>query len=219
MRPYTRSPGVGGIELGFQRAGGYVTDLLCEWWAPAQAVLAERFERCVGDIWPDVATLGSLPDRTDVLTAGFPCTDLSQAGRMAGIGGAASGLVSHVFDLLGDAGAHGRMPAWLVIENVPNLLRLDQGRGMRHLVGQLESLGMRWAYRIVDSRFTGVPQRRRRVLLVASATDDPRPVLFSQDAGQRPANDYAEDAFGFYRLSRAIHLPSSGGSTLARERR
>jgi DNA (cytosine-5)-methyltransferase 1 len=90
------------------------------------------------------------------------------------------------------------LPTWLVIENVSNMLQLDRGDAMRFLVRSLEALGMRWAYRVVDSRFTGVPQRRRRVLLVASSTDDPRPVLFSHDAGERPVTDYRSDAFGFY---------------------
>ena len=60
----------------------------------------------------DVTGLRSLP-KTDLLSAGFPCTDLSQAGRTAGIVGEASGLVSYVFDLLKSAD-----PTWLVFENV-----------------------------------------------------------------------------------------------------
>ena len=190
--------GVGGIELGFERAGGFETELLCELWEPARSVLADRFGRSSADIEGDVAEVRALPEGIDVLTAGFPCTDLSQAGRTAGITGEASGLVSHVFRLLADAAGHGRMPTWLVIENVPNMLQLDRGDAMAYLVSQLEALGMRWAYRVVDSRFTGVPQRRRRVLLVASTTEDPRPVLFAEEAGERPASHYRDDAFGFY---------------------
>jgi len=190
--------GVGGIERGLHEAGDFATDLLCEWWEPARAVLAERFDCPLAEIWPDVSTLASLPRSTDVLAAGFPCTDLSQAGRTAGIDGAASGLVQHVFRLLDDAAAVRRLPTWLVIENVPNLLQLDRGRGMRYLVDRLEALEMRWAYRVVDSRFTGVPQRRRRVLLVASSDQDPRQVLFADDAGDPPPETYRTDAYGFY---------------------
>jgi DNA (cytosine-5)-methyltransferase 1 len=57
---------------------------------------------------------------------------------------------------------------------------------------------MRWAYRVVDSRFTGVPQRRRRVIFVASASSDPQGVLFADEAGERPGSAYRDDAFGFY---------------------
>ena len=130
----------------------------------------------------DIATLNKLP-QADVVAAGFPCTDLSQAGRIAGIQGEASGLVRHLFGLLQDA-----HPRWVVVENVRNMLVLDRGPAMGYLVTNLEELGFRWAYRLVDSRFTGVPQRRQRVLMVASREDDPRSVLFADDAGEPDDN-------------------------------
>lgn len=189
--------GIGGLELGFQRALGHEieTSLLCEWWEPAKQVLAARF----GDveIHPDVSLLTDLPSEVNLVTAGFPCTDLSQAGRTAGITGEASGLVKHVFAALERAGRHGALPT-LVIENVPNMLALGRGHAMEYLIREIEALGYRWAYRVVDSRFTGVPQRRRRVILVASVELDPRAVLFADDAGDRPADTWAEDTFGFY---------------------
>lgn len=190
--------GIGGIELGFQRAlpGAVQTELLCEWWQPARTVLAERFPDT--EVHPDVRELVDLPAGLDVLAAGFPCTDLSQAGRTAGITGQASSLVSHVFDALRLASTRGERLPWLLIENVPNMLALDRGQAMRYLVSELETLGFRWAYRTVDSRATGVPQRRRRVLLVASRTEDPREVLFADDEGIRPEDDYGDSAFGFY---------------------
>lgn len=190
--------GIGGIELGFHKAFGEAvqTEMLCEWWEPAQAVLSTRFPGV--DLHPDVRELRDLPRGLDVLSAGFPCTDLSQAGRTAGIAGAQSGLVSHVFEALRlTATSEGRLP-WLMIENVPNMLTLDKGKAMAYLVREIEALGHRWAYRVVDSRFTGVPQRRRRVILLASATEDPRRVLFADDAGERPETDLEDDAFGFY---------------------
>ncbi len=182
--------GVGGVELGLTRAGLH-SEFLCESWGPARAVLAHH--------WPgvpqhgDVRTLRALP-HTDVVTAGFPCTDLSQAGRKAGIAGRNSGLVGEVFRLMQQA-----RPTWLVLENVRNMLSLDGGRAMRYLVDELEDLGYRWAYRLVDSRSMGVPQRRQRVLLVASRTEDPAGVVLADDAGV-PAEDehYRDDAFGFY---------------------
>lgn len=189
--------GIGGIELGFRQAlGGVETQLLCESWTPAQRVLASHFPEV--DIHPDVRELTDIPADCDVLAAGFPCTDLSQAGRTAGIGGEQSGLVSHVFDVLRVAERRSRRLPWLLIENVPNMLALDRGHAMRYLVAELDALGYRWAYRVIDSRFTGVPQRRRRVLLVASKTDDPRAVLFADDAGPRPDEDLHRDAYGFY---------------------
>jgi len=182
--------GIGGLEFGLH-AAGHTAVTMCEVWQPARAVLAGRFPDI--QIEDDVRTFQTLPDDTDVIVAGFPCTDLSQAGRTAGIGGAQSGLVSHVFRLVDH-----NHPRWLVLENVRNMLPLDGGRAMHHLVSELESRKYDWAYRVVDSRFTGVPQRRQRVLLAASRTDDPRNVLLSDDAGEPGSDHYSSDAYGFY---------------------
>lgn len=190
--------GIGGIEQGFRRAlgTGHETVMLCESWAPAMRVLGTQFPDV--EIHPDVRTLRDLPSRLDLVAAGFPCTDLSQAGRTAGINGDQSGLVAHVFEALRvTAKGRGALPT-LLIENVPNMLALDRGKAMAYLVSELEALGYRWAYRTVDSRFTGLPQRRRRVLLLASKTLDPRDVLFSEDAGGLDEGDLRTDAFGFY---------------------
>ncbi len=78
------------------------------------------------------------------------------------------------------------------------MLVLDSGNAMKYLIGELEGLKYRWAYRLVDSRFTGVPQRRQRVLLVASRHDDPRAVLFPDDAGAPDDAWFRTDAYGFY---------------------
>lgn len=78
------------------------------------------------------------------------------------------------------------------------MLALERGEAMAYLVKELGNLGYRWAYRVVDSRFTGVPQRRRRVLLVASRTEDPRAVLFADDTEGLDEDVLREDAFGFY---------------------
>ncbi len=188
--------GIGGIETGLNSSSlDVVTDLLCENWEPAQAVLRSHFDV---EIAPDVREMGSLPASVNLVTAGFPCTDLSQAGRTAGIGGSQSGLVAHVFHLLAKRRSKRNQIAWLVIENVQNMLALDGGRGMRYLADSLEALGYRWAYRVVDSRFAGVPQRRRRVILLASPTEDPRAVLFADDAGEPESDRYRDDGFGFY---------------------
>lgn len=190
--------GIGGIELGFQRALGHDVETLmfCEAWEPAQQVLQAHFPDVT--VHPDVRTLTDLPDGTNVVTAGFPCTDLSQAGRTAGITGLQSGLIKHVFEVLGDIKDTGRTLPTLLVENVPNMLQLNKGYAMTYLVQEIERLGYRWAYRVVDSRFTGVPQRRRRVILLASVEMDPRDVLFADDAGERAVDDLADDAFGFY---------------------
>lgn len=188
--------GIGGLELGLA-ASGHETRLFCEIDPAAQEVLRARFR--LGDepvpIHADIrAGLGSLPSGTSLLAAGFPCQDLSQAGRTAGIEGRNSGLVGHVFSLLRQ-----QPVPWLVLENVPFMLQLDNGQAMEYVVSSLEELGYRWAYRVIDARAFGRPQRRLRVFVVASLDDDPRNVLFGDEAVElKQAFADESAAFGFY---------------------
>jgi DNA (cytosine-5)-methyltransferase 1 len=182
--------GVGGIELGLEQAG-HTTSLLCEIDDRAQAVLKHRFPGI--RIVPDIRTISRLPRNIELLTAGFPCQDLSQAGKTIGIFGGRSGLIRSVFRLLAD-----RRPRWVLIENVPFLLRLDGGRGIAYVTRNLERLGYRWAYRIVDTRAFGLPHRRERVFLLASQTDDPASYLLAQDKAPPASGDGTDLAHGFY---------------------
>jgi DNA (cytosine-5)-methyltransferase 1 len=184
--------GIGGLEIGLHRHG-WTTDLLCEIDRAAQAVLAARFPGV--DQHDDVTRLRSLPYGVDLVAAGFPCQDLSQAGPTTGIGGRHSGLVDEVFRLVS---RHRGGPRWLLLENVPFMLQLQGGRAMRHLTGALDERGYRWAYRVVDARAFGLPQRRPRVVLLASRTEDPRDILFRTDAMPPPEADPASVASGFY---------------------
>lgn len=182
--------GIGGIELGLRRAGWH-TDLLCEIDPYAREVLSRRFEVPVDEIVGDVRELRGLPKVT-LLAGGFPCQDLSQAGRTAGIKGAKSGLVGEVFRLLEEC-----TPRWLLLENVPFMLRLDAGKAMAFLASSLESLGYTWAYRVVDTRSFGLPHRRKRVLMVASRSEDPRGALLNEDAGEPKEKNWEGRANGF----------------------
>ena len=89
--------GIGGLETGLATAG-HEAVLFCEIWEPARAVLAAHYPHIPCE--RDVAELRALPENVDLLTAGFPCQDLSQAGLTRGIEGARSSLVGHVFRLL-----------------------------------------------------------------------------------------------------------------------
>ena len=183
--------GIGGLELGLSEHG-WNTELLCEIDPGAQAVLRSRFADV--PLHGDVTKLRALPSDIELVAAGFPCQDLSQAGKTAGITGARSGLVDEVFRLV----KRKRGPRWLLIENVPFMLQLGKGAAMRHITDALEDLGYTWAYRVVDARAFGLPQRRQRVIMLASRTDDPREILFGQDAGERLGGDPADYPCGFY---------------------
>ena len=165
--------------------------MICEIDPGAAEVLRRRFSI---DVEPDVRSLEAFP-RVDVIAAGFPCQDLSQAGRTAGIVGDQSRLVGEIFKRLRPR-AQG--PRWLLLENVPFMLQLQRGKAMRYLVDELESLGFTWAYRVVDTRAFGIPQRRRRVLLLASRTEDPRKPLFGSDAGEFAPEFSGKQLCGFY---------------------
>jgi DNA (cytosine-5)-methyltransferase 1 len=162
--------GIGGMELGM-RSVGYEPELLCEILPEAQAVLKARFAGV--DLRPDVRALRSLPSTTSLLCGGFPCQDLSSSGGKAGIHGLRSSLVAEVFRLL-----KRKRVEWVLLENVRFMLHLNRGDAMRQITAAFEELGYRWAYRVLDSQDFGVPQRRERVYLLASKSNDPSQVMF-----------------------------------------
>lgn len=182
--------GIGGLELGLSRAGHH-TSLLCEFDDAASAVLRRRFPDV--PLVPDVRDLRELPKGTDLIAAGFPCQDLSQAGGTKGITGDRSGLVGEVFRLLETHDV-----PWLLLENVPFMLQLGRGSAMSFIVRRLEELGYRWAYRVMDSIAFGLPQRRRRVYVLASKVEDPALRLFAGRAKPPEELDHRGRACGFY---------------------
>jgi DNA (cytosine-5)-methyltransferase 1 len=183
--------GIGGMELGFQ-AAGLRTELLCEIDSAAQQILSGSFKDV--PLAPDVVKLKSLPT-VDVVAGGFPCQNLSLVGMNAGIFGEQSGLIREVFRLVSKPR---NSPRWLVLENVPFMLWHRGGHAIQHVTNALSELGFTWAYRVVDARAFGLPQRRRRVLIVASRTEDPRTVLFADDAGEFVREDDGALPCGFY---------------------
>lgn len=180
--------GIAGIELGLSAAGAATAVAFCELWEPARTVLRERFPGIPID--DDVTTLTDFRG-AQLVAAGFPCTDLSQAGLTRGLEGLNSGLVLQVLQLVQQD-----RPDWVLLENVPNMLHLGHGRAMARIIQELEAGGYQWAYRVLDSRFTGLAQRRRRVVLLASSAQDPAPLLFGEDAGPLP-EPVDPKAFGF----------------------
>lgn len=192
MRIAALFAGIGGLERGLHEAG-HSTVLTCEVWDPARHVLASHFPGVPNRI--DVKRLRSLPREADVLTAGFPCQDLSQAGLTAGIEGQRSGLVDHVFRLLD----RGRKVPVVVLENVSFMLQLDKGAAMERLTAAFEQRGYRWAYRTVNT-LGFLPQRRERVFFVASRCDiDPERVLFADQASMPEVRTRLDThAHGFY---------------------
>lgn len=184
--------GIAGLDTGLTAAGAQAVEL-CEYWDPARRVLQARL--------PDLPLArdvrGFMPTADHkLIAAGFPCVDLSHAGKQAGIFGAQSGLVTEVFRI-----AAATRPEWLMLENVPNLLRLGRGAGVKFIIEEVEALGYHWAYRVVDSRAFGVAQRRNRVIFLASRTPGAAAsALLAEDAGLEGEfqDAGAASASGFY---------------------
>ncbi len=181
--------GSGSLETGLERSG-HACDLLCEISEPARRVLRARFPDV--PIERDVAQMRVLP-AVDMVSAGFPCQDVSLSGPKEGFDGARSGLVREIFRLI-DASP---VPT-VLLENVANIVRLHGGRWVEILARAFEDRGYRWAYRIVDAR-AALPQRRERFFMLASRVLDPAEVLFADDVPE-PLTPFVlgRHAAGFY---------------------
>lgn len=158
--------GVDGMGLGLQAEGWYPR-FLVEWDPVCQAVLRRHHNDIpiLGDV-KDVNG-GELP-YVDVLAFGFPCQDLSNAGRQAGLDGSRSGLFFEAIRIIKEMQHAGRAPTWLLIENVVGLLQTGGGAAMGRCLAALQDVGalvVEWA--VLDAQHFGVPQRRRRVFIVA----------------------------------------------------
>ena len=204
--------GVGGFELGFERAG-HQTLVLCEIMPEARAVLqaakrrpassrAFMYAKLEADVCSSELTR-SIPERFEILAAGFPCQDLSQAGRAVGIRGLNSGLIQSVLSILSRRRGSDR-PRWVVLENVPFMRHLGGGHGMEAVLSGLSKLGYSWAYREIDALAFGLPQRRKRLFIVAcrQGEGDPRSILLSGVGPRHPPSRCAGwlegRACGFY---------------------
>jgi DNA (cytosine-5)-methyltransferase 1 len=164
--------GVGGFDIGFH-AAQYRTTFMCEWDRHAIAVLNRHFP----DIpkWGDISTLTgrhilSVSESPDVVIWGSPCQDLSVAGRRAGLDGSRSGLFYEGLRIINEIreATSGRYPRVSVWENVVGALNSNRGADFGVILDEMAAAGalvIEW--RVLDARYFGVPQRRRRVFVVA----------------------------------------------------
>lgn len=122
---------------------------------------------------PDVPNFGDVCEfrswnvgRVDIVVGGSPCQSFSTAGKRGGLEDPRGQLMLTYLDLV----AHTR-PRWVVWENVPGVLSSGRGRDFGAFLGALGELGYGYAYRVLDARYFGVPQRRRRVFVVGYLGD------------------------------------------------
>lgn len=144
------------------------------------AVLAERF--------PDVPNLGDITEidwkevlekygEVDLIVGGSPCQSFSVAGKREGLSGESRLMFEYI------RAVQEVRPRWFVWENVPGALTSEGGAAFGQLLREMDGLGYGVAWRVLDSRFFGVPQRRRRVFAVGRLGDieGPCQVLFEPE--------------------------------------
>jgi len=177
--------GIGGFDLGLERSGHTCV---------GQVEIDKHARTILEQHWPEVpkhddvttakewADAIGLTGNIDLVCGGFPCQDLSVAGRRAGLAGERSGLF---WDALSFA-THTQAKT-ILLENVPGLLSSNQGRDFGTILVALDNAGysnIEW--RVLNSQFFGVAQRRRRVFIVASVGTEPfKPVLAESESGRR----------------------------------
>lgn len=156
--------GIGGFSLGLERAG-MRTVAFCECEPFPRRVLAERWPNV--PIYEDVRTLTGERLRSDgiavdVICGGFPCQDISFAGKGAGLAGERSGLWREFARLIGEI-----RPRFAIVENVSALLN----RGFGDVLGDLAEIGFDAEWHCIPASAVGAPHRRDRLWIVAYPND------------------------------------------------
>jgi DNA (cytosine-5)-methyltransferase 1 len=197
--------GIGGFEVGFERAGFEIT-FQCEIDPFCQEVLQKH--------WPKVPKAHDIKEiasadipLSDIWVAGFPCQDVSLArmGKRAGLRGSKSGLFHEFARLVGE----GR-PRVLCIENVSGLLSSHRGRDFGIVLGTLAELGYSLGWRVLDSKNFGVPQSRSRVFVVGCDRDwgcAPQVLFEPERSGGMPAPSRATGSKPLSPFARIIEHP------------
>lgn len=153
--------GIGGFSLGLERTGGFETVAFCEIEEFPRRVLAKHWPKvpCYHDVRELTAErLAADGIAVDVITGGFPCQDISLAGRMSGLGGEKSRLWDEMLRLITDL-----RPRYVVIENSPVL----RSRGLEQMLSSLVAVGYDAEWHCIPLNALDAPHRRDRVWIIA----------------------------------------------------
>ena len=179
--------GVGGFDLAMERNGVEVVanveiDKQCQKVLAKHFPSAKQFSDITDVKGSDLIAAGFEPSR-GIITGGFPCQDLSVAGKRAGLAGERSGLFWEIARLIEETKTE-----WFILENVPGLLTSNKGQDFGVVIGTMADIGYSLAWRVLDAQHFGVPQRRRRVFILGRRTGDglsPAEVLFKSEGLRR----------------------------------
>jgi len=163
--------GIGGFSLGLERAG-----MTCKW----QVEIDPYATAVLNKHWPDVPKHDDYS--VDLICGGFPCQDISVAGKGAGLAGARSGLWYEFARIIGEI-----RPRYIIVENVAALLT----RGMDVVLGTLATLGYDAEWHVIPASAVGAPHRRERVWIIAYAKDKGQPDVPVHDEPGRCVSESA----------------------------
>ena len=153
--------GIGGFSLGLERAG-METVAFCEFDKHAQKVLKKHWPDV--PIHEDVRTLDGKQYRgtVDVICGGFPCQDVSVAGRKAGFNGERSSLYTEMLRIVSEC-----LPRYAIFENVTGLISGDGGRWFARFLYDLAEIGYDAEWHCISASYIGAPHHRDRVWIIA----------------------------------------------------
>ncbi len=153
--------GIGGFSLGFERAG-METVAFCEYDEHARSILSKHWPDT--PIYKDVRELDATKYRgtIDVVCGGFPCQDLSQAGKQAGFSGERSSLYREMLRIIGEC-----LPRYAVFENVTGLLTGESGRWFAQFLYDLAEIGYDAEWHCISASYLGATHHRDRVWIIA----------------------------------------------------
>jgi DNA (cytosine-5)-methyltransferase 1 len=152
--------GIGGLDLGLERAG-----MECV----AQVEIDDFCQKVLTKHWPNVPKFKDVRDvgkqnlpTADLICGGFPCQDVSLAGSRKGLKGKRSTLWSEFYRIICEI-----HPGWVIIENVPGLLSSDNGQFFSKILWELSKSGYDAEWGIVSAREFGAPHIRERIIILA----------------------------------------------------
>lgn len=171
--------GIGGFSLGLERTGGFETVAFCEIEEFPRKVLAKHWPNV--PCYPDIRQLSAdtlIRDgiAVDVICGGFPCQDISSAGKRAGLDGPRSGLWFEYARIIGEL-----RPQFVIVENVAELL----GNGMGDVLGSLATLGYDAEWEDIPASAVGAYHDRRRIWILAYSEPNRRRLLQQRCFDQR----------------------------------
>jgi DNA (cytosine-5)-methyltransferase 1 len=174
--------GIGGLELGLERAGmKTIWQVECD--AYARKVLEKHWPNVAR--FDDVRTVGAHNlEPVDLICGGFPCQDISIAGKGAGLAGERSGLWSEFRRLIGEL-----RPRFVLVENVSALLV----RGLGDVLGDLAALGYDAEWDCIPAAAVGAPHRRDRLFIVAYANGESERFQSKSEPGGRTSSEPRDD--------------------------